>query len=105
MVAAIAGVGVCSNCLEKRYDLDDDGVCQYCRGHLQPRSDRPPPPFPTQHLAGTVGRLIVYEWRAERGFDLYHPDDLAEDPLPNRPTNSEWPRFRPLDVTVYRSAG
>lgn len=105
MVAAIAGAFVCVECLQKRYDLDDGGVCCRCRSHARARPDRPPPPFPTEHLPGTFGKLIVMEWRAAAGFSLYHIDDATEDPLPNLDVDSNWPKFRDLNVTVYRSAG
>jgi hypothetical protein len=58
-------------------------------------------PFPTEHLPGTLGKLIVMEWRDDSGFGLYHPNDAAEDPRPSIET-SYWPHWSHLDLRVHQ---
>jgi hypothetical protein len=57
-------------------------VCRRCR---RPDPEPPPPPWATIHLPGSLGKLIVLEWRRANGFQLWHPDDAAEDPQPHGP--------------------
>lgn len=97
--------GGCAECLEPRktYQLID-GVCAICRGRVAPdRTDLPPPPWPTSHLPGTEGRLIILEWWAANGFGLWHPADAAEDPRGSLRT-AYWPMHRDLDLPVFKVA-
>ena len=76
MPAATAVPSPCHNCLAdvRPGRLSAAGVCVRCaRRRLKPPP--PPPPWPTQHLPGTEGKLIVLEWRRENGYALWHTDD------------------------------
>jgi hypothetical protein len=68
----------CIDCLfpQKPYELDEHGRCAVCDLLLR-RDERPvpPPPWSTTHLPGTLGKLIVLEWRRENGYGLWHSDD------------------------------
>jgi hypothetical protein len=77
----------CIDCLgpKKSYELDEAGRCATC-DRLYKRFEPPPPPFPTEHMPGTIGRLIVLEWRAESGWGLYHEADAQDDERPNLPS-------------------
>lgn len=77
MPPAVVGVEhTCCQCLLPRraYELDETGTCQACERWAK-RSDRPPPPFATSHVPGSLGKVIVMEWRDENGYALYHPAD------------------------------
>lgn len=38
-------------------------------------TNRPLPPFPTQHLPGSLGKKIIMEWRWNNKFHIHHPED------------------------------
>src|SRR5437763_2693278 len=103
MVATIAGVGVCVECLEKRYDLNDDGQCGSCERFFS-RAVPPAPPWPTDALPGTPEKVAVMAARAASGFAVLHPGDAVEHPLPALNVTTNWAPFRPLDVSVYKAA-
>ena len=103
MAAATAGVSPC----RKRFAafppnrLTAGGVCVRCaRRRVRPAP--PPPPWPTEHLPGTDGKLIIMGWRAQNGLALWHPDDArgpapVEASEPRRTRSARAPR-------VYRAA-
>jgi hypothetical protein len=97
--------GGCVDCLEprKRYELDEHGRCNWCQRYARRTKPLPPPPFPTEHLPGTFGKLLVLEYRAANGFGLYHPLDAVEDPRGCGEVK-HWPSKRDLDVYVYAAA-
>jgi hypothetical protein len=86
----IAGACRCIDCLRTRkpYELGEDGRCAVCERLFRP-VHQAPAPFPTNHPPGTLGKVVMLEWRRERGFDLYHPGDAVEDARGNGPS-----RFR-----------
>lgn len=64
------------------------------------------PPFPTHALPGTPEKVEVMRWRAECGFELFHPSDaqLAGSRHDQQPPGAAPPRapgglpFRPCAV-------
>lgn len=36
-------------------------------------------PAPTSHMPGTPGKVDVLEWRADKGYNLWHPLDATMD--------------------------
>jgi hypothetical protein len=80
-----AAAGVCVRCDQKRYGLSERGLCYSCR--RQGGSKAPPlAPRPTSYLPGTVEKIELMRWRAERGFAVLHPLDQTEDSRPNGPS-------------------
>jgi hypothetical protein len=80
--------GLCNVCydnlsIRRNYPLLN-GMGAKSRGHgLQgvdtPTLGRKTPPWPTTALPGTPEKIVVLEWRASKGYSLWHPQDAKWD--------------------------
>jgi hypothetical protein len=77
-IAAGTVHGKCVHC-ERWLGLTASGLCPGCSARM---TDRPPPPFATEHPPGSVAKVELMRWRAERGFAVLHPGDATEDSRP-----------------------
>lgn len=96
--------GLCSGCylIKDAREIYKGSVPFRHRGVGLTTGVLPRAPFPADAMPGTFRKVVILEWRAEKGYHLWHPEDMGDN-LGGQCTASK--RIKPLPHKVPMAIG